>query len=76
MKKLSLLKQGESGRIVEISVAGPIKTRLMDMGVLVGEVVRVTKKAPLGGPIAVIVKDYCLSFRKKDANRIAVEEIH
>ena len=70
---LARLKPGEAGRITAIGAIGPLKRRLMDMGVLVGEEVRVVKVAPLGDPIEVRVKNYSLSLRKKEAEGIAVE---
>jgi ferrous iron transport protein A len=45
----------------------------MDMGVLVGEEVKVEKIAPLGDPIEITIKNYNLSLRKKEAEGITVE---
>lgn len=70
---LSALKPGEKGRITGMGAIGPLKRRLMDMGVLVGEEVKVEKIAPLGDPIEVTIKNYKLSLRKKEAEGIAVE---
>ncbi|BCR05709.1 iron transporter FeoA [Desulfuromonas versatilis] len=70
---LAKLKPGEQGKITAIGSIGPMKRRLMDMGVLVGERVRVLKVAPLGDPIEVSVKNYNLSLRKKEAEGISVE---
>jgi ferrous iron transport protein A len=70
---LAMLKRGEKGRISAIGAIGPLKRRLMDMGVLVGEEVQVMKVAPLGDPLEVKVKGYSLSLRKKEAQGIAVE---
>ncbi len=70
---LAKLKPGEKGRIVSIGAIGPLKRRLMDMGVLVGEEVKVEKVAPLGDPIEVSIKGYKLSLRKKEAEGIAME---
>jgi ferrous iron transport protein A len=70
---LAKLRLGEKGRITAIGAIGPLKRRLMDMGVLVGEEVRVEKVAPLGDPIEVTIKSYKLSLRKKEAEGIAVE---
>ncbi|RJQ44823.1 MAG: ferrous iron transport protein A [Nitrospiraceae bacterium] len=72
---LSMLKPGEKGRITKIGVTGPVKRRLMDMGVLVGEEIKIEKVAPLGGPIEVTVKNYNLSLRKKEAEGITVEAV-
>lgn len=70
---LAQLKPGEQGKITAIGAIGPLKRRLMDMGVLIGENVKVVKIAPLGDPIEVTIKHYQLSLRKKEAQGIAVE---
>jgi ferrous iron transport protein A len=72
---LSMLKPGETGKIKKIGANGPLKRRLMDMGILVGEIVMVEKIAPLGDPIEVTIKNYKLSLRKKEAEGIEVEVI-
>ncbi len=70
---LSMLKPGEKGKITEIGSIGPLKRRLMDMGVLVGEEIKVIKIAPLGDPIEVTIKNYNLSLRKNEAKGISIE---
>ena len=70
---LAMLKPGEKGKITMMGAIGPVKRRLMDMGVLVGEEVKVEKIAPLGDPIEITVKNYNLSLRKKEAEGISVE---
>ena len=72
---LSMLKPGEGGAITSIGAIGPLKRRLMDMGVLVGETVTVKKIAPLGDPIEVLIKNYSLTLRKKEAEGIGVEVV-
>lgn len=71
---LAELKPGETGTITAIGTIGPLRRRLMDMGILVGVEVKVLKVAPLGDPIEVNVKSYNLSLRKKEAEGISVEE--
>lgn len=73
MTNLAMLKPGEEGKITNIGAIGPLKRRLMDMGVLVGERVKVEKVAPLGDPIEVKIKSYNLSLRKKEAQGIGIE---
>ena len=70
---LAKLPPGARGRITSIGAVGPLKRRLLDMGVLVGVEVKVEKIAPLGDPIEITVKNYKLSLRKKEAEGIAVE---
>lgn len=71
--KLSMLKPGERGKIIKIGTLGLSKRRLMDMGVLPGEIITIEKIAPLGDPIEISVKNYFLSIRKKEAMEIDVE---
>lgn len=73
--KLSELKIGQKARILSIKTTGPLKKRLMDMGVLEGEPIMVEKVAPLGDPIDIVVKNYHLSLRKSEAEKIEVEVI-
>ncbi len=72
---LAMLKPGDRGRIIKIRTTGPMKRRLMDMGVLVGEEVLVEKLAPLGDPIQFRIKNYSLSLRKKEAELIEIEVV-
>jgi ferrous iron transport protein A len=70
---LSRMAVGERGRVTSIGAVGPMRRRLMDMGLVPGEIVRVVKVAPLGDPLEVTVKSYCLSLRRKEAEGVAVE---
>jgi ferrous iron transport protein A len=72
---LADLKPGQSGRIMKVLVAGPLKRRLMDMGVVAGTTVRVERVSPLGDPIEVNIKSYQLSLRKGEAENIEVEAV-
>lgn len=71
-KTLKSLNPGESGTIIMIKGKGPIKRRLMDMGIVRGCEVKVEKVAPLGDPIEIKVKDYSLTLRKEDAENILI----
>lgn len=73
MKTLRDVKIGEKAIIKKIDGKGPIKRRLMDMGVTKGEKILVRKVAPLGDPIEVNIRGYELSFRKDEANKIIIE---
>lgn len=72
-ENLSKLAPGEKGRVTALGAIGPMKRRLMDMGLLPGAEVRVEKVAPLGDPIEVRVRSYLLSLRKKEAEGVVVE---
>ena len=66
------LKPGESGSVVSIGTKGPMKRRIMDMGVTPGVEIKVIKVAPLGDPIEVNIRGYELSLRKEEAQQIIV----
>lgn len=73
--KLSELKKGQQGRIVSMATSGSLKKRLAEMGLLVGEVVKVEGVAPLGDPMEITVRRYRLSLRKSELENITVEEV-
>lgn len=73
MRNLKEIPCGETVKVVKISGQGPIKRRIMDMGITKGVDVFVRKVAPLGDPIEVTVRGYELSIRKMDAEMIEVE---
>lgn len=74
--KLNELKVGNKAKIVSVeSGKGNLKARLLDMGAVPGTIVKVEKVAPLGDPIDILIKDYHLSLRKEEAEKIVVEVI-
>lgn len=73
VKKLSELKPGERGVIVDTSGSGWVRKRLLDMGVTKSAPVVFRKSAPLGDPIEVILRGYELSLRKSEADLVSVE---
>ncbi|NLK97366.1 FeoA family protein [Defluviitalea saccharophila] len=72
MKTLRTVKCGETVTVVKLHGAGPVKRRIMDMGITKGTEIFVRKVAPLGDPIEVNVRNYELSLRKADAEMIEV----
>jgi ferrous iron transport protein A len=73
MQTLKEVKPGATARVVKIGGGGPVKRRIMEMGITKGVDVYVRKVAPLGDPIEVTVRGYELSLRKADAELIEVE---
>lgn len=67
--KLSQLAVGEQGIIKEFTDL-EMSVKLMEMGCLPGEVIKVDRVAPFGDPIAVSISGYQLSLRKKEASTI------
>ena len=67
------LRPGQKGKVTAIGTTGPMKRRIMDMGVTPGVEVRVIKTAPLGDPIEVNVRGYELRLRKEEAAQVCIE---
>ena len=64
---------GSTVKVVKITGVGPVKRRIMDMGVTKGVSVFVRKVAPLGDPVEVTVRGYELTLRNGEAEHIVVE---
>ena len=73
MKTLKDAKVGETVRVKKLYGEGPVKRRIMDMGITRGVDLHVRKVAPLGDPMELNVRGYELSVRKTDAEMIEVD---
>ena len=70
MRTLKEVQCGQTVRVSKLNGEGPVKRRIMDMGITKGVEVFVRKVAPL---VEVTVRGYELSLRKADAEMIVVE---
>ena len=61
MKTLKEVACGQTVKVAKLNGEGPVKRRIMDMGITKGD------------PIEVTVRGYELSLRKADAEMIEVE---
>lgn len=72
--RLDQLKPGEAGTICAVGGQGPLRGRLLDMGLTPGITIEVKKVAPLGDPMELWVRGYALSLRKEEAAWIQVKQ--
>jgi ferrous iron transport protein A len=70
---LKEVKPGQTVRVTRLHGEGPVKRRIMDMGIIRNTEILVRKVAPLGDPIEIKVRGYELSLRKADIDIIEVE---
>ena len=73
MKTLKDASIGQTVKVKKLTGEGPVKRRIMDMGITKGVEIYVRKVAPLGDPVEVTVRGYDLSLRKADAEMIELE---
>ena len=64
---------GQTVKVTKLTGEGPVKRRIMDMGITRGAEIYVRKVAPLGDPVEITVRGYELSLRKADTEMIEVE---
>ncbi len=72
MKTLRDVKIGQTVTVQKLTGEGPVKRRIMDMGITNGPEEFIRKVAPLGDPVEITVRGYELSLRKADAEMILV----
>ena len=75
MVTLDSLSEGERARIVTIHGDDAIAVRLMEMGMLDGEQVKMVGAAPLGDPLEFEIRGYRLSLRTREAQRVEIENL-
>ena len=66
------LKPGQSGVITAVGGQGALRQHFLDMGVIPGATVTVTKLAPMGDPMELRIRGYELTLRLSDAEKIDI----
>ncbi|MBV9961733.1 MAG: ferrous iron transport protein A [Parafilimonas sp.] len=74
MMRLSDLGIGQQATIIDFT-RNEISIKLLEMGLVPGEIIYIEKFAPLGDPISIAVAGYSLSLRLNEAENIMVEII-
>ena len=72
MPKLSDLKKGEKAKIVDVS-SQEIPIKLLEMGCLPGNKVRLIQQAPFKDPIYIEINGSYVAIRKETAKLIEIE---
>ena len=72
---LTSVAVGTTATVTEIKVPPASRSRLMEMGLLVGTQVALVRFAPLGDPVEIKVRGYNLTLRKSEAEQIFVQAI-
>ena len=73
---LAGLAIGSSGIVRRIRSVRPTARRLMELGLVPGTRVTLTRVAPLGDPLELRVRNYALSIRRSEALAIEIDEPH
>jgi Fe2+ transport system protein FeoA len=74
--RVSELKVGHKVRITALAAGEKsYRQRLIAMGLIPGTEFTVSRMAPLGDPIEILVRGFALSLRKHEASILQIEEI-
>jgi ferrous iron transport protein A len=72
--RLKELAVGDRGEVVGYESAGrSYRKKLLSMGLTRGARFEVTRVAPMGDPVEIMVRGYRLSLRKAEADSLKVE---
>ena len=72
METLKNVKVGQTATVVKLHGEGPVRRRIMDMGITKGVEIYIRKVAPLGDPFELNLRGYELSLRKADAEMVEI----
>jgi Fe2+ transport system protein FeoA len=72
MTTLDQLRVGQKGRVLAVLGEDPLVQRILEMGLLEGEEIEVLGFAPFGDPMEILIRDYRLSLRRREASRVQV----
>ncbi len=73
-RSLAALPLGREAVVRNVRTARPLARRLMELGLVPGTRVSVTRVAPLGDPLELRLRNYALSIRRAEALFIEVDE--
>ena len=72
VRSLDDLAPGETGVIISVEADAAVARRLMELGLVPGTSVEVVRRAPLGDPVELKLRQVHLSIRRSEAARIHV----
>jgi Fe2+ transport system protein FeoA len=74
VRSLASLPLGASGVVRAVRSPRAVARRLMELGLVPGTRVHVTRVAPLGDPLELHLRNYALSIRRADALFVEIDE--
>ena len=72
---LNCLKEGQRGKITKLTMAGGMRGRLQDLGLIEGTSICCLRKSPAGDPVIYRARGTMLALRNADSSQILVEEV-
>lgn len=73
--RLNEMSPGDIGQVRDMTAAGPLGQRLMDLGFYPGADVRVVRNAPLIDPVEIELDGYHVTLRHEEASWVEIEAV-
>lgn len=70
--RLSGLRPGERGAVIDLTADGPMRRRLLDIGLVQGAAVDCVGKSPCGDPTAYRICGAIIAIRQRDADCVQI----
>ena len=74
-RSLAALPLGIEAVVRAVHSIRPVARRLMELGLVPGTRVQITRVAPLGDPLELRLRNYALSIRRSEALSIEIDEL-
>jgi len=69
---MNRLEQGGRGQVIRLTAEGPIRRRLLDLGLTPGTIVQRLMDSPIGDPVCFLIRGARIALRRDDAAQIRV----
>lgn len=70
---LNCLLPGQQAQVKELRITGPMRRRLLDLGLIEHTDIRCLGRSPLGDPSAYLIRGAVIAIRAKDSQNILME---
>jgi Fe2+ transport system protein FeoA len=76
IRRLGDFDVGDEVNVLSVAGNDDLRIKIMEMGVVSGARIKITKKAPFGDPLIILIRGYDLTIRKTEADLIIVNKIN
>lgn len=75
VEPLSKCSVGSKVEILELLANGPLRRRMLDLGIVPRTLIYVVRKSPLGDPIAYNIRGGMIALRKEESDLVLVRKL-
>lgn len=72
---LAGLPPGHRGTVLFLGVRGPVRRRLLDLGLVPGTLVEAIRKSPTGDPVAYKIRGAVIALRLAEGRKVFVQRL-